>query len=79
MSSIGQKIRQARQGKGMTVAKLAEAIGVTDRAVRHWEADLREPMFASVAAVAKATGYPLDHFIDEEDTGEAAADKAVHR
>lgn len=79
MSSIGQRIRAAREDAGMSISQLAVACGMTERAVRLWEADQRQPMFRNVEAVAKATGKPLKWFAREEDEGDAAADKAVHR
>lgn len=76
--SIGNRIRAARQARGLTVAQLARACEVTENAVRLWERGEREPMFRSVEAVARATGQPLNYFTEEE-SGEPAADTAVHR
>ena len=35
--SIGEMIREKRKEKGLTQAKLAELLNVTDKAVSHWE------------------------------------------
>lgn len=62
--TLGEKIRQARQGASLKTKQLAAEIGVTDRAVRFWEADKRAPGFELVVAIARATDQPLDYFAD---------------
>jgi transcriptional regulator with XRE-family HTH domain len=80
MSSIGAKIREARETANLSVPELAAECGFTPQAVRLWEKDARDPMFWCVAAIAAATGKDLRFFIDNEEVpGESAADTAVHR
>jgi transcriptional regulator with XRE-family HTH domain len=52
--SVGQRIREARTGRGWSQAKLAEAIGKTQTAVTWWENGGREPSRADVAHIACA-------------------------
>ena len=37
--SVGENIRRYRKLRGMTQAQLAEAVGLTEGAVRHYESD----------------------------------------
>ncbi len=64
--TLGEKIRLARKKADLKQAQLASQVGVTDRAVRFWEADERDPSFANVVAVARATGFAIDYFADGE-------------
>lgn len=77
--SLGEKIKAVRQGTGMSVAQLARAVGVTEKAVSNWEANQRHPRFEHMVAIARATGEPLEHFAGEETDGETAADTSVHQ
>ena len=39
--SVGKNIRRYRKSRGMTQAQLAEAVGLTEGAVRHYESGIR--------------------------------------
>lgn len=52
-ASIGQKIRQAREARGLTQEKLAESLGVTQTAVSYWEAGRRAPDVDDLVAIAE--------------------------
>ena len=39
--SVGENIRRYRKSRGMTQAQLAEAVGLTEGAVRHYESGIR--------------------------------------
>lgn len=61
---LSEKIRQARTDAGMSQPALAEAIGVTKRSISYWETTDRQPDFAHLTKIARATGKPLDFFAD---------------
>jgi len=65
--TLGEKIRKARTDASLKQDELASRIGVTDRAVRFWEADEREPDFKNIAGVARETGVPIEFFVDQEE------------
>ena len=50
--STGERIRRFRKARGMTQAQVAEAIGATEGAVRHYEKGVRTPSEEQLAAIA---------------------------
>src|SRR5262245_65845258 len=60
---IGGRLRELREGKGLTQAQLAELVGVKRDAVARWEADVREPGWSNVVALAQALGVSCEDFL----------------
>jgi transcriptional regulator with XRE-family HTH domain len=54
--SVGERIRKFRKARGMTQAQVAEAIGATEGAVRHYEHGDRTPGPDQIAAIAEVLG-----------------------
>ena len=56
--SVGENIRRYRKSRGMTQAQLAEAVGLTEGAVRHYESGIRavkpEPISAALGVSVNA-------------------------
>ena len=67
----GTKIRELRQGLGLTQAELAEAAGVGDSTIRGYEsgtnAPRRRPLEALAARLGVAPEALVDHGIDAPD------------
>ena len=60
---MNERIRRWREGRGLTVARLALDVGVTPAAVYQWESDKgTEPTHTNVEAIAKAFGVSLPVF-----------------
>ena len=55
-----------RLNLGLTRAQLAERLGVTERAVAHWETGKRSPRPPQLFAIARETEKPVEHFLDLE-------------
>ena len=64
--SIGQNIAKYRKEKGMTQQQLGEAVGVTNRTVSKWEADITAPGVDLIPSVASALGISLDQLFGIE-------------
>ena len=64
--SIGQNIAKYRKEKGMTQQQLGETVGVTNRTVSKWEADITAPGVDLIPSVASALGITLDQLFGIE-------------
>lgn len=54
--STGERIKKLRKARGMTQGQVAEAIGATEGAVRHYERGVRTPGAEQIAAIAEVLG-----------------------
>ena len=52
--STGEKIRRYRKLRGLYQGELGEKIGVSEGAIRHYEADFRTPKRPQIEAIAEA-------------------------
>lgn len=60
--SVGSRLREARRATGLKQREVAEAIGVTRRAVYEWEADQRLPQSA-LPALAQLYGTSVSQLL----------------
>jgi transcriptional regulator with XRE-family HTH domain len=65
-TSIGYRIRRAREEAGFTAEQLAPLIGVTMGTLLRWERDENAISVKNVMRVAELTGKPLTYFLSEE-------------
>ena len=63
MNQIGQRIKQFRKQNGLTQEKLAEYLGVTDKAVSKWECGLTAPDLALIMPLARILGVSADELL----------------
>ena len=62
--SVGENIRRYRKSRGMTQAQLAEAVGLTEGAVRHYESGIRAVKPELVESIADALGVSVNALKD---------------
>jgi len=62
--TIGTRIKDLRIEKGYSQAKLAQIVGVSQKAVDYWERDVNEPKASYIVALVKAFGVTFDEFFD---------------
>lgn len=55
--TVGDWLRAARLGAGLTQDRIGELIGVTDRTVANWEAERSGPPWDCVMKWVRACGY----------------------
>jgi transcriptional regulator with XRE-family HTH domain len=75
--TFAEKLKELRQGKGLSQPKLAAASGVPVSTIRDYEQGKREPMFANAQRLAKALEVSLDVFPGGQ--GEQSAEKPRSR
>ena len=63
MNQIGQRIKQLRRQQGLTQERLADYLGVTDKAVSKWECGLTAPDLALIMPLARVLGVSADELL----------------
>lgn len=59
-TTLGERIRDAREARGLTQADLAERAGVAQAYLSYLEQDQREPSLSIAARLARELGIALD-------------------
>ena len=68
---IGPIIKAARQARGLTLAEVGSALGVTRQYVQAWEAGRRNPGPKHLAKLADVLGLEIADLLPRRDTGTA--------
>ena len=63
MNQIGQRIKQLRRQQGLTQERLADHLGVTDKAVSKWECGLTAPDLALIMPLARILHVSADELL----------------
>lgn len=66
LSTLGGRIRAARQDLAMHQAELAERVGVTERTVRNWESGARLPRMRKLGEIAAALDVQASWLMEAE-------------
>lgn len=61
---IGHRIKEARQGAGLTQEQLAEIVGVSRSAVAQWETGRTGQVGANLTRIAAALGVTAGHLLE---------------
>src|SRR5205085_1779777 len=56
LQQFGRKLRELREAKGMSQQRLAQAAGVSQNGLSHWERGAREPGWSAVVSLARVLG-----------------------
>jgi transcriptional regulator with XRE-family HTH domain len=64
MPTFAKRLRELREGAGLTQAGLAEAAGLPLGSVRNYEQGQREPYSRALAKLARGLGVSMDDFAD---------------
>ena len=65
---IGSKLKNARNGKGITQEQAAELLGVSRQTISNWENNKSYPDIISVIKMSDIYSVSLDHLLKEEQT-----------
>ena len=61
-------IREIRKKRGITQKQLADALGVTESAVSHWEKDRRDPDLTTLAQIGEILECSVDALLGRDGT-----------
>lgn len=78
MATLGERIRGAREKKGLMQSELAQLVGVKSGAViSNWENDLNKPNADQLVNLCRALGVTLSYLLDYHnvDVGELSEDE----
>lgn len=67
---FGEKIAALRKAKGLTQARLAEILNVSNKTISRWETGEGYPEITLLAPLAKALGVSVDQLLSDEESGE---------
>ena len=66
MSVFSDRLRRLRKARDVTQAQLAEAIGITDRACRRYEAAENEPTLSVIQGIADFFDVSVDFLMGRD-------------
>jgi len=67
--SIGSKIRQVRESKGISIKEVSQKTNLSSSFISQAERDLVSPSIASLREIAKALNVPIFYFFDDDING----------
>ena len=67
----GTKICMKRKEAGLSIAQLANLIGVTPAAVTQYELELREPGPSVFGSIARILGVTMDSLLEEREAADS--------
>lgn len=76
--SIGTKLKALRLQAGLTQVQLAQASGILQSVLTHYENDNKIPSAPRLAAIAKALGTTVEDILDETQTNTPTTGSKLH-
>ncbi|PRX49474.1 XRE family transcriptional regulator [Prauserella shujinwangii] len=70
LGGVGQRLRALRRRREVTLAKLAEATGISESTLSRLESGERQPTLKLLLPLARAHGVPLDELVGAPPTGD---------
>lgn len=68
MFNFGERLRQIREGQGLTQKEFAEKIGSTERGIRRYESGDREPAFRVILSILDNIDVDANYLLGRTDT-----------
>ncbi|MEU6480442.1 XRE family transcriptional regulator [Streptomyces sp. NPDC047017] len=70
LSAVGPRLKRLRTARGVTLAALSEATGISKSTLSRLEAGQRRPSLELLLPIAQAHQVPLDELVDAPDVGD---------
>ncbi|MCC8249280.1 helix-turn-helix domain-containing protein [Saccharothrix luteola] len=70
LTAVGPRLRALRRARGVTLAELSEATGVSESTLSRLESGRRRPNLELLLPLARAHGVPLDELVGAPPTGD---------
>ncbi|SFP03264.1 Cupin domain-containing protein [Amycolatopsis arida] len=70
LDAVGPRLKQLRQRRDITLARLAAETGISTSTLSRLEAGLRRPTLEQLLPLARAHGVTLDQLVDAPPTGD---------
>ena len=67
MFNFGERLKQIREGQGLTQKEFAERIGSTERGIRRYEAGDREPAFRVILSILDNIDVDANYLLGRTD------------
>lgn len=67
MQSLGEKLKELRLSKNLTLKQVADAIGLTRNAISNYEANIREPSLSVLKSLCDFFDVSADYLIGRSD------------
>lgn len=64
MGTLGSRIKELRQAKGITQSELGKILNVTDKSISFWETDEKTPRMGKLEELADYFGTTKSYLID---------------
>lgn len=75
-ADFGNRLRSAREGKGLSQAEFAEKAGLQPSAISHFETGRRAPSFENLRALADALSVTIDYLTGRQENPAAVGPAA---
>ena len=79
LAEVGPRLKRLRVQRGVTLAALAEATGISKSTLSRLEAGQRRPSLELLLPIARAHQVPLDGLIDAPEVGDPRVRPAPRR
>ena len=67
MQNLGEKLKELRLSRNLTLKQVADAIGLTRNAISNYEANIREPSLSVLKSLCDFFDVSADYLIGRSD------------
>lgn len=79
VNEVGQRVKEARQNRGLTQTEVADMIGISSKTISAIEVGRVEPSVSQIHALSKALHQPIGYFVGETQSSIASHMATIER